>query len=78
MALYGYRVKNPNYILRFALIIFLGVMASASVLFWKSQLLLTADYQEFPLTRQQLSAKKENQARRQKISAKLLQNLNQE
>lgn len=57
----GYAVKNPNYILRFAIIVFMGVIATGSVLFWRSQLFLASDYQEFPVTHEQRAVKKENE-----------------
>jgi hypothetical protein len=70
MGLLGSGVKNPNYILRFSLFVFMGILAMGAVLYWKSQLLLAADYQEFPKTEYQLRIQKQNrqtQLRQQSI-----------
>jgi len=74
MGIVGYRVNDPNYVLRFSVIVFMGIMAFGSVLFWRSQLLFTADYQEMPLTHEQLRIKKENTQKQQSIQNKLLKN----
>jgi len=67
----GYAVKDPNYVLRFAIIIFMGVIAVGSVLFWRSETLMASDYQEFPVTHEQRKIKKENE----KKQAKMMQDL---
>ena len=74
MALIGSSVNDPNYVLRFSVIVFMGIMAFGSVLFWRSQLLFTADYQEMPLTHEQIRIKKENTQKQQSIQNKLLKN----
>jgi hypothetical protein len=56
----GSQVSDPNFLLRFALIIFSGTIAFGAVLFWKSQLLLAAEYQEMPTTHKQVKVKKQN------------------
>jgi len=52
----------------------MGIMAFGSVLFWRSQLLFAADYQEMPVTHEQMRIKKENTQKRQSIQNKLLNN----
>lgn len=68
----GSEVSDPNYILRFAVIAFMAVVAFSSVLFWKSQLLFAAEYQEFPVTHQQLKIKKENEQKKKNLANKLV------
>ncbi len=69
---YGNQVKDANYVLRFALIAFMGIIATGSVLFWRSQLFLASEYQEMPLTAAQVKIKKENQARAKILDKKLI------
>ena len=72
--LYGSDINNPNFVLRFAIISFMGIAAFASVMFWKSQLLFAAEYQEMPVTQAQLKVKKQNDTIRKKLAGKLTQN----
>lgn len=50
----------------------MAVVAFSSVLFWKSQLLFAAEYQEFPVTHQQLKIKKENEQKKKNLANKLV------
>lgn len=74
MALIGSSVNDPNYVLRFSVIVFMGIMAFGSVLAWRSQLLFAADYQEMPVTQQLLRIKKENNIKKQSLQNKVLKN----
>lgn len=74
MPITGYNVGSPNYILRFCLIVFLGVISVSSVLFWRSQLLFASEYQELPVTQAQLKIKKENVKLQKTITSKVLKN----
>ncbi|MEK7161972.1 MAG: hypothetical protein AAB729_04780 [Patescibacteria group bacterium] len=74
MALIGSNVNDPNYVLRFSVIVFMGIMAFGSVLSWRSQLLFAADYQEMPVTHEQLRVKKENNLKKQSLQKKILNN----
>ncbi len=74
MALIGSRVNDPNYVLRFSVIVFMGIIAFGSLLMWKSQLLFTADYQEMPVTQEQLRVKKENDFKKQSLQNNILKN----
>lgn len=51
MGFYGNEVRDPNFRLRFLIIVFMGVMALGAVLFWRSKLLLSAEYVEIPISR---------------------------
>ena len=64
-----YRVNDPNYVFRFSLIVFMGIVASGSVLYWKSKLFLASEFQDFPESRQLQEIKKDNRAKQ-----KLIQN----
>ena len=44
----GDRVSEPNLRLRLLLIFFGGLIAFASILYWRSKLLLSREYVEFP------------------------------
>ncbi len=44
----GGRVSDPNYRLRFFLIFLGGLIALASILYWRSKLLLSQEYVDFP------------------------------
>jgi hypothetical protein len=48
MGLIGDRVTTGNFRLRFFLIFFSGIVALGSVLYWRSQLLWSQEYVEFP------------------------------
>jgi hypothetical protein len=75
VGLLGSGVKDPNYVLRFAVIFFMGVVAFGAVLFWKTQLIFNAEYQEMPTTHEQVKVKKENRLKQQKMQNVLLKNL---
>jgi hypothetical protein len=65
--LYGSAVKDPNFRLRFFLIVFAGVITWGAVNFWKGELLFAAEYQEFPVTHEQIRIKKENKEIKNKL-----------
>lgn len=67
----GYRVRDPNYIFRFAFIIFAGVAALGAVLSWRSQILFASEYQEMPTTQAQLRLRKDNQQKRMSLQEKI-------
>ena len=67
MPLIGSSVNNPNYLLRFCLLVFVGVISVAVALSWRSQLLFAAEYQDLPVTHQQLKIKKENEKEQLKM-----------
>ncbi len=72
MALIGSSVRDPNYILRFSVIVFMGVIAVGSVLMWRSALLFASEYQEMPMTHEQIRIKKENEKKQQSLQKKIL------
>ena len=72
MALIGSSVRDPNYILRFSVIVFMGIIAVGSVLMWRSALLFASEYQEMPVTHEQIRIKKENEKKQQSLQKKIL------
>jgi hypothetical protein len=48
MGISGTRVSNPNFQLRFFAICFMGIAAFASVLWWRQQVLVNAEYVDVP------------------------------
>ena len=74
MPISGSGVGDPNFVLRFSIIVFIGIILFSSVLFWKSQLLFVAEYQDLPVTHEQIRIKKENKLKQQKITANFLKN----
>ena len=64
MPLTGSRVKDSNYIFRFSIIAFIGIIAGAGVLYWKSQLLLVSDFKEFPESNQMRQIREENKEKK--------------
>ncbi len=70
--LIGSNVKNSNYILRLALLFFVGLTAFGSVVFWKSQLMFASEYQEFPKTHEQMKVRKENILIRAKMARQFI------
>jgi len=44
----GARVADSNFRLRFCLIIFSGIVALGSILYWRSKLLVSQEYVDFP------------------------------
>ena len=69
----GYRVREPNYVLRFAVLIFAGVGALGAILSWRSQILFASEYQELPITQEQLKIRKENQKKKMTLQEKINQ-----
>ena len=67
MALIGSSVRDPNYILRFSVIVFMGIIAVGSVLMWRSSLLFASEYQEMPVTHEQIRIKKENEKKEKNL-----------
>jgi len=47
----GYRVGDNNFWLRVFIIIFMGIIAFGAVLYWRSQLLLSSEYVDFPMAK---------------------------
>jgi|GEM_PF-1768985 len=60
MPLYGYQVRDPNIRLRFLVISFMGLMAFGSVMFWRGELLFASEYQDLPVTQEQMKIKNKN------------------
>lgn len=71
MPLIGSSVNNPNYLLRFCLLVFVGIISVSVVLSWRSQLLFAAEYQDLPVTHQQIKIKNENQKEQLKMMKSL-------
>jgi len=69
---YGSQVKDPNYRLRFFLIVFTGIISFGIILSWRSQLLIATEYQEMPTTHLQIEKKQQNLKIQQKLQNKLL------
>jgi hypothetical protein len=65
--LIGSGVKDPNFLLRLSFLAFVGIIAFGSVLFWRTQLLFASEYQEMPITHEQLKIKKQNLKKQGKI-----------
>ena len=76
MSLTGYRVGDSNYILRFSVIVFMGILAFGTVLAWRSSLLYAAEYQEMPVTHEQLRIKKENLIKQKQMQDSLQNKIN--
>lgn len=72
MAFIGSSVRDPNYILRFSVIVFMGILSFGSVLMWRSSLLFASEYQEMPVTHEQIRIKKENEKKQQSLQKKIL------
>ncbi len=70
--LYGSDVKDPNFVLRFSLIVFMGIIAFGSVLFWRSSLLFVSQYEDMPVTQQQLKIKKQNLSKQKVLANKII------
>lgn len=71
--LLGPQVRDPNYKLRFCLIVLVGLLAFGSLLLWKGQMLFAAEYQEMPITHSEVKIKKENRSIQEKMKKKLTQ-----
>jgi len=70
--LYGSRVKDPNYIFRFSLVVFISILGLGLVVFYNSQVMLVSEYQEMPVTKFQLEKKKENRKTQLEMANRLL------
>ncbi len=66
--LIGSGVKDANFLLRLSFLVFAGIIAFGSVLFWRTELLFASEYQEMPTTQAQLSVKKENLKKQTKMA----------
>ena len=66
----GSGVKEPNFVLRFFAIIFLGTLGLGITLSWRASILMAAEYQEIPTSRKMLELKKKNQIKQQKALAR--------
>lgn len=71
MGLTGSEVNETNFKLRFLVIIVLGILAWGSVMYWKSQELLAAEYQDMPVTKQQLDIKKKNELKKKSLQDRI-------
>jgi len=49
--LLGSQVKDPNFRLRFFIIMFMGIIAFGVILYWRSQLLFSTEYVDFPMSK---------------------------
>ena len=72
MAITGSSVNDPNYILRFSVIVFSGIILFGVAISWRASLLMANDYQEMPITHEQLKIRKENEQKRLVLEKKLL------
>ena len=73
--LIGGRVREPNFVFRFCAIIFLGVLGMGISFSWKSSMLMAAEYQEIPVSKQMLEIQKENREKQAQVEARVkLQN----
>ncbi len=74
MGIVGYGVKDPNYLLRFSIIVFCGIIGFGVALSWRASLLVAADYQDIPVSHEQLKVKKENNLKKQSLQKKIISN----
>ena len=51
MGITGSAVYDGNFRLRFCIIMIMGIMAFGSVMYWRSQLLLSSEYVDIPVAR---------------------------
>jgi hypothetical protein len=70
MGITGSGVNDPNLKFRFLVIMTLGILAVGSVLYWRSQLFLAAEYQDLPVTRPELEIKKKNEIKKKSFQEK--------
>ncbi len=70
--LLGNQVKDPNFRLRFFLIVFCGIMGFGITLAWRSALFIASEYQEMPQTKYQLNIRKQNEKKRQSFQNKFI------
>ena len=71
MSLLGSGVSNPNYVLRFCGIVFIGIIGLGVALSWRESLLLASEYQDLPVTHQEIRIKKAN--KKLQLKNKLIQ-----
>ena len=74
----GWGVGDSNIRLRFFIIFFAGIVALGAILFWKSQLLFVAEYQEFPKTHFQVETRKQNIFKQIELQNQILEDLKNE
>lgn len=72
--LLGARVKDPNYVLSFSLMAMFGLLALGTLALWRGQLLLAAEYQDFPITHREAAIKKSNQEKQETMRKKFITN----
>lgn len=60
MPIVGDGVRDPNFRLRFFAIIFIGLIGFGIAMSWRSQILFAAEYQDMPVTHQQIKIRKQN------------------
>ena len=68
MAIAGSGVKDPNFVLRFSSIVFFGVLAFGAVLFWRSSLIFASEYQDVPVSHEQVALKNRNEQKQKRIA----------
>lgn len=74
----GEEVGDPNYLLRFSLIVVFGLFAFGSLILWRGEVLFAADYQAMPVTHQELRIKKHNQSVQEKMRNGLMEKYEEE
>jgi hypothetical protein len=72
---YSYRVRDPNYRLRFSFIVIMGLLAFGSLLYWRGALLFAADYQEPPVTHGQVELKNSNEKKQKAMENNFKKNM---
>lgn len=65
----GNRIKEPNFVLRFCVIIFLGGLGFAIALSWRASLLMAVEYQELPISKKMWEIKKKNELKQLQIQS---------
>lgn len=74
----GSDVGDDNFRLRFFVIIFMGLLSVGSVIYWRNQTYMAAEYKEMPPTAQESQVKQENRTKQKKqnqVQSRLLQNV---
>ena len=49
MPISGYKMHNPNLRLRLLLLVFCGLLAGGAILYWRTEILASQEYVEFPV-----------------------------
>jgi len=49
MPISGNKMHDPNFRLRFLLLVFCGIIAGAAILYWRTEILASQEYIEFPV-----------------------------